>query len=48
LPLPIEKFVVMLEALIPGLIFVRSQAPELVTDEVIYSIFESFGGRGKD
>jgi AcrR family transcriptional regulator len=48
LPLPIDKFVVLLEALIPGLIFVRSQAPELVTDEVICSIFESFCGRAKD
>jgi AcrR family transcriptional regulator len=41
LALPAERFVVLIEALIPGLMFIRSQAPELVTDEVITSIFES-------
>lgn len=41
LPLPIESFVVLLEALIPGLMFIRSQAPKLVSDAVITQIFES-------
>ena len=45
LPLPIDKFAVLLEALIPGLMFIRSQGPQLVTDEVIVAIFESFAGR---
>jgi AcrR family transcriptional regulator len=40
--LPSDKFAVMLEALIPGLMFVRSQAPEVATDELIIAILESF------
>ena len=45
LPLPIDRFVVMLEALIPGLMFIRSQGPKLVPDEAIVEIFESLAGR---
>jgi AcrR family transcriptional regulator len=45
LPLPLDKFVVLLEALIPGLMFIRSQEPRLVTDDVIVAIFESLAGR---
>jgi AcrR family transcriptional regulator len=44
LPLPLDRFVVMLDALVPGLIFVRSQAPKLVPDEAILEIFESLAG----
>jgi AcrR family transcriptional regulator len=47
LPLPLDQFVLLLEALIPGLIFIRSQNPKLVPDELIVAIFESFArGRG--
>jgi AcrR family transcriptional regulator len=45
LPLPLDKFVVLLEALVPGLMFIRSQEPKLVTDDVIVAIFESFAVR---
>jgi AcrR family transcriptional regulator len=41
LPIPADKFVLLLEALIPGLMYVRAQAPELMTDETIIQIFES-------
>jgi len=34
--------VLLLEALVPGLIFIRSQNPRLVPDELIIAIFESF------
>ena len=46
LPLPIDTFIVLLEALVPGLMFIRSQDPNMVTDEVIVAIFESLSGRG--
>ena len=45
LPLPLDRVVVLLEALIPGLMFIRSQAPQLVSDQVIMDIFESLAGR---
>jgi AcrR family transcriptional regulator len=41
LPISSEKFVLLLEALIPGLMYIRAQAPELMTDETIVQIFES-------
>ena len=44
LPIPADKFVLLLEALIPGLMYVRAQAPELMTDETIVQIFESLAG----
>ncbi len=47
LPLPLDQFVLLLEALIPGLIFIRSQNPRLVPDDLIIAIFESFA-RGAD
>jgi len=47
LPLPLDQFVLLLEALVPGLIFIRSQNPRLVPDELIIAIFESFA-RGMD
>jgi AcrR family transcriptional regulator len=42
LSLPLDKFVVLLQALVPGLMFMRSQAPDMVSDETIIAIFESF------
>jgi AcrR family transcriptional regulator len=42
LPLPLDQFVLLLEALVPGLIFIRSQNPKLVPDDLIIAIFESF------
>jgi len=44
LPIAAEKFVILLEALIPGLMFIRAQAPHMVTDETIIEIFESLAG----
>jgi len=45
LPMPLDTFVVMLEALIPGLMFIRAQAPELVSDAALIAIFEFFSTR---
>lgn len=45
LPLPLDRFAILLEALIPGLIFIRSQEPKLVTNEVIVAILESLAGQ---
>jgi AcrR family transcriptional regulator len=42
LAVPLDTFIVMFEALVPGLMFIRSQGPELVGDETIIAIFESF------
>jgi hypothetical protein len=47
LPLPLDQFIVLLEALVPGLMFVRSQVPGLVTDDVVVAIFESLAGRDR-
>jgi AcrR family transcriptional regulator len=46
LPLPLDTFVLVLEALVSGLVFIRSVEPSTVTDEVIISIFESLAGVG--
>ena len=42
LSLSLDKFGILLEALVPGLMFMRSQAPDTVTNETIIAIFESF------
>jgi AcrR family transcriptional regulator len=42
LAVPVDTFVLMLEAIVPGLMFIRSQGPDLVTDQKIIAIFESF------
>jgi AcrR family transcriptional regulator len=47
LALPVDTFVVLLEALIPGLMFIRSQAADRVSDEAIITIFESFAAHQK-
>lgn len=44
LPLPIDRFILLLEALVPGLMFLRSQIPALVTDDVVVAIFEALAG----
>ncbi len=41
LRLPLDKFVVLIEALIPGLMFLRAQAPEIATDETVIAAFEA-------
>ena len=40
--MPLDAFVLMLDAMIPGLTFIRAQAPELATDERIRAIFAGF------
>ena len=45
LSLPLDKFIVLLEALVPGLMYMRSQVPGIVSDEAIIAIFESLAGR---
>jgi AcrR family transcriptional regulator len=42
LAVPLDTFILMLEALVPGLMFIRSQGAGLVRDESIITIFESF------
>ena len=42
LAVPLDTFILMLEALVPGLMFIRSQGADLVRDETIITIFESF------
>ncbi len=39
LPMDPERFVILLQAMIPGLMYMRSQAPGVVTDEAITDIF---------
>ncbi|MEI7932231.1 MAG: TetR/AcrR family transcriptional regulator [Alphaproteobacteria bacterium] len=39
LPLSHEAFVVMMEAMIPGLMYLRSQSPDLVNEKVVAEIF---------
>jgi AcrR family transcriptional regulator len=41
LPIPAEKFVRVLDALITGLLFTYFQTPELVTEDVIIAAFEA-------
>jgi hypothetical protein len=48
LALPLDQFGVLLEALVPGLMFMRSQAPDTLTDETTIAIFESFACRSPD
>ena len=39
LPMSREAFVVMLEAMIPGLMYLRSQSPDLVSEAIVAEIF---------
>lgn len=47
LPLPLDKFIVLLEALVPGLMYMRSQVPDTVSDETMIAIFESLAGHSR-
>jgi len=38
LPVSPDRFIILLQALLPGLAFLRSQAPSLITDEAIRDI----------
>lgn len=38
LPVAPDRFVILLEALLPGLMFLKAQAPHLITDEVVADI----------
>jgi hypothetical protein len=46
LMMPADTLVRVLHALIEGLTFQRLLTPELVPDDVIYSAFAAFAGRG--
>lgn len=39
LPMAADRFAILLQAMIPGLMYMRSQAPDLVTDEAVADIF---------
>jgi len=41
LPVASDRFVILLQALLPGLAFLRRQAPELITDAAIGEIVEA-------
>jgi len=43
LPMPAEKFVRVLDALITGVLFTYFQTPELMTEDVIIAAFEALG-----
>ena len=45
LPMAPDRFAILLQAMIPGLMYIRSQAPELVTDEAVRDIFEGLLAR---
>jgi AcrR family transcriptional regulator len=47
LPMPAERFVCVLDAMITGLLFTYFQTPELITDEIFISAFEALAGRIK-
>ena len=44
LPLTPERFVLLIESVVPGLMFIRAQAPDLVSDAAIVELFEGLGG----
>ena len=44
LPMAPDRFILLLEAMIPGLMFLKSQAPDLVTEQVIADIFRGLMG----
>jgi hypothetical protein len=37
MPMPLDRFVVLLQALVPGLMFMRSHAPDTVSDETVFA-----------
>lgn len=44
LPMPVESFALMLNSLIPGLMYARALQPRPIADEEILAIFEGFAG----
>lgn len=46
LPMSPDAFVLMLQAMIPGLMYLRSQSAELVSDDLIREIFEGLAPKG--
>ena len=40
LPLSPERFVLLVESVVPGLMFIRAQAPDLASDRAIIELFE--------
>ncbi len=46
LPMSPEAFVVMMQAMIPGLMYLRSQAPDLVNEKVVAEIFAALAKSG--
>ena len=44
LPLSPERFVLLIESLVPGLMFIRAQAPDLASDQAIIELFEGLAG----
>jgi hypothetical protein len=40
LPMPAEKFVCVLDAIITGLLFTFFQTPDLITDDIFVAAFE--------
>jgi len=45
LSLPLDKFILLLEALVPGLMYIRTQLPDMLSDDSIIAIFESLAGQ---
>lgn len=44
LPLSPERFVLLVESVVPGLMFIRAQAPEIASDRAIVELFEGLAG----
>ncbi len=44
LPLKPEHFVLLVESMVPGLMFIRAQAPDIASDEAIVELFEGLAG----
>jgi AcrR family transcriptional regulator len=44
LPVSPERFVLLIESVVPGLMFIRAQAPQLVSDAAIVELFEGLAG----
>ena len=44
LPLTPERFVLLVESVVPGLMFIRAQAPEIASDQAIVELFEGLAG----
>jgi AcrR family transcriptional regulator len=44
LPLSPERFVLLVESLVPGLMFIRAQSPDLAGDEAILELFTGLAG----